>query len=428
VNTIAIGVLLLFVAAASAGRTPSSRPAGSGAPSVAAADPLTTAIAAAQERLADVPGDWRTWAEVGAAYVEQARVTGDPSYYGKAQEALDRSLQLRPDDNDGALTGLGALANARHRFADAERLADRALALNAYSATAWGVLADARTQLGDYAGASSAVRRMVELEPGVASFARASYDAELHGDMARATAALVQALELASSPAEEAYCLTYLGMLAWERGDLDEAARRFDAGLASAPDDASLLLGRARVAAARGAVDVASRTYARVVAGQPLPEHLVEYGEFLLSIGQEDRAAEQFAVLATVRQLFAANGVADDLDVALFEADHGDPAAAVVAAEAEFGRRRNVDTHDALGWALHKAGRHTEALEHARAATAAAGADAHVLYHRGVIEAALGRDDEARAALTEALDRNPYFSPLFAPEAERLLDSLGGPR
>jgi tetratricopeptide (TPR) repeat protein len=364
---------------------------------------------------------------VGAAYVEQARVTGDPSYYGEAQEALNRSLELRPDDNDGALTGLGALANARHQFADAEELADRALALNAYSATAWGVLADARTQLGDYDGASSAVQRMVELEPGVASFARAAYDAELHGNTVRAAAALEQALELASSPAEEAYCVTYLGMLAWSRGDLDETERRFDAGLASAPDDPLLLLGRARVAAARGAGDVASRTYARIVAAQPLPEYLVEYGEFLLSIGQDDRAAEQFAALGTVRKLFASNGVVDDLDLALFEADHGDPAAAVVAAEAEFGRRQTVDTHDALGWALHAAGRDAEALGHARAATALAGADARILYHRGVIEAALGRDDEARATLSEALDRNPFFSPLFAPEAERLLDSLGGP-
>jgi tetratricopeptide (TPR) repeat protein len=424
----AIGGLLLLLAAALAGGAPPSRPSGaaSGAATAAPADPLTTAIAAAQERLTAVPGDWRTWAELGAAYVEQARVTGDPSFYGKAQGALDRSTGLRPGDNDTALTGLGALANARHDFAGAEQFADRALALNPYSATAWGVLADARTQLGDYDGATGAVHRMLDLEPGVASFARASYDAELHGDTARATAALEQALERAGSAAEKAYCSTYLGALAWSQGDLEEAARRVDEGLASAPGNPLLLLGRARVAAARGEVGLASRTYAQVVAAQPLPEHLAEYGEFLLSIGEGDRAEEQFAVLGTVRKLFAANGVSDDLGVALFEADHGDPAAAVTAAEAEFERRQNVDAQDALGWALHEAGRDAEALEHARAATVLGGASARFLYHRGVIEAALGRHDEARATLTEALDRNPYFSPLFAPRAERLLDSLGG--
>lgn len=430
VNMMAIGALLLLLAGAFAGRAANSGPADPGSATATAAptDPMAAAIAAAQQRLTDVPGDWQTWAELGATYVEQARVTADPSYYAKAEGALNRSMELRPDANDAALAGLGALANARHDFAAAEQLADRALATNPYSATAWGVMYDARTQLGNYDGASDAVRRMLDLNPGVASFTRASYDAELHGDITLATSALEQALQRAASPAEKAYCQTYLGALAWSRGDLDEAARRFDEGSASTPGDPLLLLGQARIAAARGDVDLASQKFERVVQDQPLPEHLVEYGEFLLSIGENDRAADQFAVLAAVRTLFEANGASDNLGVALFEADHGDPAAAVAAAEAEFASRQNIDAQDALGWALHKAGRDAEALGYARAATALGGAGARFLYHRGVIEAALGMDDDARATLTEALDRNPYFSPLYAREAERLLDSLGGRR
>lgn len=427
----AIGALLLLLAAAFAGRAATSGPADTGAgPATAAApgDAMTAAIADAQQRLTDVPGDWRTWAELGAAYVEQARITADPSYYAKADGALNRSLELRPDGNDAAVTGLGALANARHDFAAAEQLADRALAMNPYSATAWGVLNDARTQLGNYVGATEAVRRMVELSPGVASFTRASYDAELHGDIAQARTALEQALQLAASPAEVAYCSTYLGALAWSQGDLEEAARRFDAGAEATPEDPLVLLGQARVAAAQGDVDLASRRFERVVQDQPLPEHLVEYGEFLLSIDEPDRAADQFAVLAAVRTLFEANGVSDDLDIALFEADHGDPAAAVTAATAEFDRRQNIDAHDALGWALHKAGRNAEALEHARAATSLGGAGPRFLFHRGVIEAALGLDDAARTTLIQALDLNPGFSPLYAPQAEELLESLGGRR
>lgn len=428
VNVLAAGVLLLLLAAAFAGRAATSGEPGAGPAqsTVTAPDPLTVAIEAAQQRLTDVPGDWATWADLGAAYVEQARVTADPSYYAKAEGALQRSLELRPDDNDTALTGLGALANARHDFAAAAQLAERALALNSYNATAWGVLADARTQLGDYEGASGAVSRMAELKPGVASFTRASYDAELHGDTAQATTALEQALQLASGPTQEAFCWAYLGALAFSQGDLDEAARAFDAGSATAPQDPQLLLGQARVAAARGDAALASRRYEQVVSDQPLPEHLVEYGEFLLAIGEDDEARDQFAVLAAVRQLFEASGVSDDLGVALFEADHGDPDAAVAAAEAEFDRRQNIDAHDALGWALHKAGRHAEALEHARAATALDGASASSLYHRGAIEAALGRTRDARATLAGALDRNRFFSPLFAPRAERLLASLGG--
>ena len=127
-----------------------------------------------------------------------------------------------------------------------------------------------------------------------------------------------------------------------------------------------------------------------------------------------------------MRGLFAASGVTDDLTTALFAADHGDPATALAAAEAEFGRRQNIDAHDALAWALHSAGRDAEALPHAQQATALGGAGALFLYHRGVIEAAVGQVDSARATLARALDTNPYFSPLHAPRAEELLASLGG--
>lgn len=432
VNAIAAGVLLLLVAAALFSRTLASEqhPADGSAAAVPAAptDTLITSIEAAQQRLTDVPGDWRTWAELGAAYVEQARVTADPAFYEKAEGAFDESVALRPDGNDLALTGLGALANARHDFAAAAELADQALALNPYSAAAWGVLVDARTQLGDYAGAREALDEMLILQPGVASFTRASYDAELRGDLTDARAALEQALDRASGPADKAFCRTYLGMLALSTGDLDAASGHFTAGLAELPGHPELLLGQARVLAARGEERAAVRAYRSVSEARPLPEHFVEFGEYLLSLGREDEAADQFALVGTVRQLFDAGGVRDDLGKALFAADHGKPATAVAAAEAEFASRQNVDAHDALAWALHSAGRDAEALEHARAATALGGRNALFLYHRGVIEAALGMDHDARATLTEALETNPYFSPLHVPHAEELLASLGGRR
>ncbi len=390
------------------------------------ADPLDTAIGSAQERLAEVPGDWVTWAELGAAYVEKARVTADPSYYAKAEGALQESLALRPDGNDVALTSSGALANARHEFGTAAELAGRALETNPYNATALGVLTDARTQLGDYAGAAEALRTMLELQPGVASFTRAAYDAELRGEVADARAALEQALDRASGPAEEAYCRTWLAALAFSTGDVDEAARQVAAGLRDDPGNAELLLVRGRVLAAQGDDDAAVEAYRSLVAARPLPEHLVEFAEYLSAIGRPEEAQQQLGLVSTVRQLFEAAGVRDQLGVAYVEADHGDPAAAVAAGEAELSLRQNVDAHDAMAWALHSAGRPAEALEHARAATALGGRNALFLYHRGVIEAELGLTDDARRTLAEALDANPRFSHLHAPRAVALLESLGG--
>ena len=428
-GALAAGAVLLVVAATALNTSWRDERAAAGGQDVAVApapDPLTRSIGDLQDRLAEVPGDWSAWARLGSAYVEQARVTADPSYYGRAEGALQQSLTRRPDGNDAALTGMGALANARHDFRAAADLAARALEVNPFSAEAWGVLTDSRHQLGDYPGATAALTRMLELQPGIAAFTRASYDAELHGDTPDAVAALEQALAVASTPADEAFCRTYLGALAFSQGDLDEAERQFTAGLAETPGAAGLLLGQARVLAARGREDAAVEAFRAVVTAQPLPEHLVEYGDYLGSLGRDDEAAEQYALVDTVRTLFTAGGVSDDLGTALFAAEHGDPATAVAAAEAEFAGRQNVDAHDAMAWALHSAGRDAEALEHARQATALGGAPALFHYHLGVIEAALGQTAEARVTLARVLDTNPWFSPVHAPRAQALLESLGG--
>jgi len=390
-------------------------------------DPLAEAIAAAQQRLTDLPGDYTTWAELGSAYVEQARVTADPSYYPRAEGALQESLTLRPDGNDPALTGLGALANARHDFAAAAEFARQALAINSYSATAYGVLTDALTQLGDYPGATAAVQQMLALRPGIASFTRASYDFELHGDIDNARAALEQALDGAQGSSAELFCLYYLGQLAFSNGDLEEAAQRFGAGLEQAPNDPSLILGQARVDAANGDVEQAVRGFQNAVNARPLPENFIEFGQYLESVDRQEEAQEQFDVVTTVRTLFAENGVADDLGTALFAADHGDPATALTAAQAEYERRQNVDSSDAMAWALYSAGRYAEALPFAVSATSIGGINALFVYHRGMIESALGMADQARASLSLALETNPYFSPLHRDEAEQALAALGGP-
>ena len=430
ISAVVAGVLLLLVTAAGVYNLMADDDSGQAASEeqpVEQVDALTQAIAAAQQRLEELPGDYDTWSELGSAYVEQARVTADPSYYPKAEGALQESMTLRPEGNDPALTGLGALANARHDFAAAADFARRALEINSYSATAYGVLTDALTQLGDYPGATAAVQQMLALRPGIASFTRASYDFELHGDIDNARSALEQALDGAQGTGAESFCLYYLGQLAFTNGDLDAAAERVAAGLEVAPNDPSLILGQARIYAARGDVDDALRSFQNAVNARPLPENFIEFGQYLESLERMEEAQDQFDLAATVRTLFTANGVADDLSTALFAADHGDPATAVRAGQAEYARRANIDSSDAMGWALYSAGRYAEALPFAVSATSLGGINALFVYHRGMIESALGMSEQARGSLTLALETNPYFSPLHQDDAKTALEALGGP-
>ena len=71
---------------------------------VVSAGSLDGTIASLQDRLRADPDDWRSSASLGLAYVAQARVTGDPSWYPKAEGVLARSLRVNADDNvDGLL-------------------------------------------------------------------------------------------------------------------------------------------------------------------------------------------------------------------------------------------------------------------------------------------------------------------------------------
>ncbi|TCO55105.1 tetratricopeptide repeat protein [Actinocrispum wychmicini] len=342
-------------------------------------------VSALQDRLRRVPGDSAGWAQLGASYVELARVTADSTYYGKAQGALERSLSVKPDGNGPAMIGMGALANARHDFTTAKDWALKAKAVLPSTAEVYGVLADALTQLGDDAGAADAVQRMLDLRPNVAAFTRASYHFELHGQDAGAKDTMELALRSATSPDEIAFCRYYLGELAFNAGNVDSAADEYDQGLTASPQDPALHQGKAKVAAAHGQIDAALDGYREVVARAPLPQYLLEYAELLRKAGKDAEADQQFALIAQQQRLLEAQGATDDLSASLIAADHGDKAEALRRAQAEWSRRQSVFVADAMAWALHVNGRDAEALPYADKAVSLGWHNPTVVRHRAAI-------------------------------------------
>jgi tetratricopeptide (TPR) repeat protein len=393
---------------------------------VASADPLAATIARQQARLRDVPGDWRAWAALSSAYLEKSRVSADPTYYPKAEGAARESLARRADGNADALAALGALANARHDFATARDHARAALAINSSSSDAYGVLADALTQLGDATGATEAVQHMLDLRPGLPAFARASYDLELRGRVAEATDLMRQALEDAVDPHDAAFCHNQLGDLAWQAGDVAGAEREYASALAADPASVAGQRGRARPAAAGGRTDAALAAYADLTRRNPTPADLLEYAELLGAAGRADQAAEQRQLAAAAHTLFTANGGVDGITAAALALAQGKPAEAVDAARAEWARRQHVDVADSLAWALHAAGKDAEALPLAQRVAATGVRAAGYAYHLGMIELALGQRGQARTDLARALKANPAFSPADAPVARKALADLGG--
>ena len=394
-------------------------------PSASKVDPLVKAIARLQETLRREPANDASWAELGQAYLQQARLTADPSYYGKAAAALATSLRLRPHGNVEALVGEATLAAGQHEFARALRLADQAISLNSYGASAYAVRADALTELGRYPEARQAVQKLLNLRPGVDSFARASYQYELRGQTEQARFAMQRAADETQVPADKAFALHYLGELAFNAGETTTALQQDDAALVVDPSYVPSIAGRARSLAASGDRPGALAAYREAVQRQPQPTYVIVLAELLEADGQQAAAATQYAVVRATEQLFAAQGANVDLELALFEADHGTADTALrYATSAYAARPAAVLVQDAYAWALHRVGRDAEALPIARRSLAGGLPSAVLRYHLGAIEAALGDRAGARRDLAAALTLCPHFHPLQAPAARRLLASL----
>ncbi|GAA0473494.1 hypothetical protein Ade02nite_86310 [Paractinoplanes deccanensis] len=418
---IAVSVLgLALVIAAGALLAPWDRePASSGA-AARATDPVT----AAERRLERLPDDWKTWAELGMAYVQRARTTGESADYVRARRALDRSLAIRPRDNAFALTGQGALAAALHDFPAALRHGRAALAMDPYRAAALGVVVDALIELGRYDEAFPTVQRMVDLCPDAASYARASYAWELRGDIGRATDAMRRALDAAPDAADGAFARLHLGQLAAGTGDLDTAAEHFTEGLRLLPGHPPLRAGLARVRAARGDTAGAIADFRAILTTTLEPAYVAELGDLLIASGRPAEGAREHARARQAWADEAANGHPPEPEPVLFAVDQREPIA-LDAARRLYDRQPGIAAADALAWALRGAGRPSEALRHADEALRLGTRSPLGHYHRGMILADLGRRDAARAELSTALRLDPHFSVRHVPLARAALARLG---
>lgn len=251
------------------GTTPAVATVSNGvSPQLLASGDLDASIASLQAHLRTQPKDFGGWSTLGLAYVEQARTKGDPSRYPQAQQALDRSLKLRPD-YDPALAGRAALAAARHDFTGALKYADLALEQNPYSERALSSRIDALVELGRYDEASKAADLADSRRPGVPVFTRYAYVHELRGDVKTARRVLRQALATATSRGDISYVATALGQLAWSQGEYDSALTYFARALAADDGYLPALEGRARTQAAQGDRAAAIKGMEQVVQRYP---------------------------------------------------------------------------------------------------------------------------------------------------------------
>lgn len=390
-------------------------------------------IAFFEARAANDPIDFFSLNNLTGQYLQRARETGDVADYQRAEIAATRSLEILPLDNYSGLIGLASVRIAQHKFNEAADLARRAIELKPAGAGGYGLLGDALLNAGRYDEAAVAYDKMLELEPTLPSLSRQADLAWVQGNLVNAEDFWKQALRFDDGlPAENrAWAMTQLGGFYFATGEIKGAERQYSDALKTFPNYVHALAGLGSVRAAQERWEESIDLYSGATARLPAPQYVHALGDVYARAGRMADAETRYALVEVINRLYRANGINNDLQLALFYADHDRQVdQALAMAESAYAASPSIYAADALAWALFKNNRLDEADAHIDEALRLGTPDAAMHFHAAQIKLALGDRTAAIEHLKRVEFLNPAFSPLHAREAKTLLATLqtGGSR
>jgi tetratricopeptide (TPR) repeat protein len=396
-------------------------------------------IHSAQAKVTRDPKDANAYAELGAAYFQRARETADVSDYELAERSLTQSLDLASEDfsSEAALETLAEVCMGEHRFTDALAYAQKALSLGTGELSPFAIVGDADADMGEYDKAAAAYGRLTPRDmtasprAAYARDSRISYLRFISGDTAGAITLMKTAVAegiQAHLPAENLAWLHYeLGEYEAQAGDAASSDAAYLAALNIHPGDYRALAALGKLRANAGLYADAITLYQSAIAIVPMPIFVAELGDLYAKTGNQPEARRQYALVEYMGLLGRINQVLHNRDLAIFYADHDMKLSEALAlAQKEFEVRRDVYTWDALAWALYKNGKLTEAAEASDKALHFGTRDSLLLYHAGMIAEGLGKREQARTELKQALEINPHFHLIYADSAQQRLAALDG--
>ena len=381
-------------------------------------------IANAQELIKTMPDDARGYNNLAAAYIREARKTGDFSLNAKAETAVNRALELESDNYD-AQRLKASLMLTFHRFGEALEFGKKLQQQNPRDSFVYGVLTDANVELGNYPAAIDAAQQMVDLKPNSSSYARVAHLRSLHGDHEGALEMYKTAARTADPLDKEAqsWNVVRIGDELFKYGKYAEAEKAYDEALVNFPNYYLALAGKGRARAAQGDYENAIKFLTDAGNRVPDTETTILLGDIYAKQGNQEGAARQYELVEIIEQRIGSND--DQKRLALLWADRGvklDEALAIT--KREHAARKDIYTADALAWVLYKKGEFQEAKKAIEEAMRLKTNDARILYHAGMIEKNLGNTKEAKGLLETVLKQNPSFDVLQAGKAKEALSEL----
>jgi tetratricopeptide (TPR) repeat protein len=396
-------------------------------------------IQALQDRMKEMPGDYAGYDQLGSAFFQKARETGDIDYYDLAEQTLNKALALAPRDFRSAdpLLHTALVYMGEHRFSEALAYAQKAIGKGSGSLAAFAIEGDAYTDMGDYDEAATAYNTVQALGRATSSplalaymgDSRRAYLSFLRGDSAEAIRLMKSAISAAlqsNVPRENLAWLYFeLGERYFQTGDLGNSDLSYRSGITADPNHYRSLAGLAKVRAAQGKLEESIQLYQRSIAIIPFPAYIAELGDVYTKTGQVKEAQQQYDLVEYIGHLGKLNQVLANRELALFYADQGIKLPeALELARRELELRHDIYTWDTLAWVLFRNGRLQEAAEAINKALVLHTNDSLLLFHAGMIYHSLAQGSDAEDFLNRALKTNPHFHIFQTEVARRTLEDI----
>ncbi len=380
-------------------------------------------VKAAQEMISKSPDAPLGYTMLALSYIKLARESGDFSLNSKAESAVNRALELEPE-NAIAKKLQASLLLTFHRFSEALEATTELHQQYPQDSFVYGALTDANVELGNYEEAVKNVQKMVDLKPNMESYARVSHVRSLYGDTDGAIEAMGTAAKSADPADKEAraWCRVYLGNEYFKAGQYNNAELAYDLALRIFPEYHLALAGKGQTRMAVGDYENAIKFLTQSQERVPMTETVIMLGDLYKKTGNTDKANQQYELAQFIEQKL---GNIDMRRLALLWADQNiklDEALAI--AEKEHAARKDIFTADIYAWCLYKKGNFQEAQKAIQDAMRLKTKDARIFYHAGMIEKELGNKQNAIDYLKKSLNTNPSFDILQAEKAKAALQEL----
>jgi tetratricopeptide (TPR) repeat protein len=360
------------------------------------------------------PQDATTLLQLAKLFMQEARATGDNTYYNQHAMQLIQQV-LGQDARHFEATCLKAMILlSQHRFQEGKSVAEAACAINPYNAFVHGLLVDALVETGDYPAAVAMGDKMVAIRPDIRSYSRVSYLREIHGQLPGAIEAIKMAIG-AGYPGNEdtEWARMVLGHLYEDCDSLDKAMEQYQQALEERPDYPFALAGLARIARYRGDAQTAIQYLDKAYKVMPEVGFLEELAAAWQATGNSEKATEILNITIKALETDSRDpqtGHLADMELATLYLQSGQVQKALEHARTEYQRRpQNIDAAMTLAWVLYRNGQSAEALPLAQTALKTGSQQPERLLKCGLILQANGQKAAADTCIATALRLKPYM-------------------